>query len=79
MCGILGGVSPKIKKKEDVSLMLKTLEHRGPDDNGVFFDKKNKIFLGHQRLSIIDLSVKGAQPMRIITNNQETITKNKQE
>ena len=89
MCGILGGVSPKIKKKEDVSLMLKTLEHRGPDGSGVFWDKKNRVFLGHQRLSIIDLSEKAKQPMRIITNNptyvktsggrQETITKNKQE
>lgn len=71
MCGILGGTSPKIKKKEDIALMLGALKHRGPDGDGVFFDKKNKIFLGHHRLSIIDLSSKASQPMRITTKNKQ--------
>ena len=82
MCGILGGVSPKIKKKEDIFPMLEKLKHRGPDSNGVFLDKKNKIFMGHRRLSIIDLSDKAKQPMRAITNppaGGPSITKNKQE
>ncbi|MDD4860419.1 MAG: asparagine synthase (glutamine-hydrolyzing), partial [Dehalococcoidales bacterium] len=89
MCGILGGTSLKIKNEKEISLILESLKHRGPDGSGVFWDKKNRVFLGHQRLSIIDLSDKAKQPMRIITNNptyvktsggrQETITKNKQE
>lgn len=41
---------------------LKTLEHRGPDHNGFYFDKFT--FLGHHRLSIIDTSKKGHQPMQ---------------
>jgi asparagine synthase (glutamine-hydrolysing) len=42
--------------------MMQCLRHRGPDDSGVYED--GKITLGHQRLSIIDLSEKGHQPMR---------------
>lgn len=79
MCGILGGTSLKIKNEKEIALMLSVLRHRGPDGSGIFLDKKNRVFLGHQRLSIIDLSDRAKQPMRIITNNQSTITKNKQE
>jgi asparagine synthase (glutamine-hydrolysing) len=59
MCGICG-----IYGAEDKSLLLKmlsTLKHRGPDGQGVFCD--SHISLGHSRLSIIDLSSKGKQPM----------------
>ena len=59
MCGICG-----IYGLEDAGLtrkMVSVLKHRGPDDNGVFTD--NKISLGHTRLSIIDLSERGRQPM----------------
>lgn len=41
--------------------MLQAIAHRGPDDEGTFFD--NKLALGHRRLSIIDLSKNGHQPM----------------
>ena len=59
MCGICG-----IYGAEDKPLLLKmlaTLKHRGPDSQGVFCD--SHISLGHSRLSIIDLSSKGKQPM----------------
>ena len=42
---------------------LDTLKTRGPDDRGIWIEKNEKLFLGHTRLSIIDLSLKGKQPM----------------
>jgi asparagine synthase (glutamine-hydrolysing) len=44
--------------------MTNTLRHRGPDDSDVWLDQKAGIGLGHQRLSILDLSPAGHQPMR---------------
>lgn len=43
--------------------MCLALKHGGPDDDGVFFDEKVNIAFGHRRLSIIDLSKSGRQPM----------------
>ena len=43
--------------------MGKTLNKRGPDDEGIFIDKFSKIAISHQRLSIQDLSAAGHQPM----------------
>ena len=43
--------------------MAEHLVHRGPDDAGAWVDAKSGVALGHQRLSIIDLSVEGHQPM----------------
>ena len=40
------------------------ISHRGPDSNGTWTEKNSGIVLGHQRLSIIDLSVAGNQPMQ---------------
>ena len=64
MCGITGVFNFK-KGKIDRTLlrrMTDVLKHRGPDDHGYYID--NNIALGHRRLSIIDLSKKGKQPMR---------------
>jgi len=44
--------------------MIQTLSHRGPDDAGVWMDNEYGIALGHRRLSIVDLSQAGHQPMR---------------
>jgi len=62
MCGISGTLrfNGSISKSE-IEDMNKTIEHRGPDDEGVFID--NFIGLGHVRLAILDLSEKGHQPM----------------
>ena len=39
------------------------MRHGGPDDAGHYFDAENQVFLGHRRLSILDLSAAGHQPM----------------
>ena len=43
--------------------MAETLHHRGPDDSGDWADAEAGVALGHRRLSIIDLSPAGHQPM----------------
>ncbi|RLJ04048.1 MAG: asparagine synthase (glutamine-hydrolyzing) [Candidatus Aenigmatarchaeota archaeon] len=58
MCGISGF---NWEDKELIKGMNKTLEHRGPDDHGIYTDRH--VSLGHRRLAIIDLSERGKQPM----------------
>lgn len=64
MCGIAGILD---RRSEDLRLvinrMVKTLHHRGPDASGTWVDERNGLALGHARLSIIDLSSEGSQPM----------------
>ena len=60
MCGIVGIYGGDIRL---IDSACSSLSHRGPDDSGIYLDHKNKIALGHQRLSIIDLSDLGHQPM----------------
>lgn len=77
MCGIVGIINFSQKKgninRENLVEMRDTMIHRGPDDCGVYFD--NFVGLGHRRLSILDLSEKGRQPMEykkfVITFNGE--------
>jgi asparagine synthase (glutamine-hydrolysing) len=72
MCGILGIVTTTNCIKKDSFLQnLLLIKHRGPDDHGVFQDKDNNVLLGHTRLSILDLSTTGHQPM--ISNNENYI------
>ena len=40
------------------------MKHRGPDDSNYWFKKEKGIFIGHNRLKIIDLSVKNSQPFK---------------
>ena len=61
MCGIVGFID-KNKNLEILSNMLEVQLHRGPDDSGVYFDEKSGVNLGHNRLSVQDLSSKGRQP-----------------
>jgi len=68
MCGIVGILSLKIGQdvrdnKSIIENMNGTQIHRGPDDCGYYFD--SEIALGHRRLSIIDLSKMGHQPMEL--------------
>jgi len=68
VCGITGFIEPKRERSNDelcdlVTRMATTLQHRGPDDSGVWVDAAAGIALGHRRLSIIDLSPLGHQPM----------------
>ncbi len=62
MCGIAGFFSTSnIFSKEDLLRMSNSIQHRGPDSSGEFYD--GVCGLGHRRLSIIDLSTRASQPM----------------
>lgn len=65
MCGIAGVVTwrPEGGLGEQVERMIAPLVHRGPDDHGVWVDGQCGVGLGHRRLSILDLSPQGHQPM----------------
>jgi asparagine synthase (glutamine-hydrolysing) len=70
MCGITGIIQPNNHEPIDQDIlksMTSTLIHRGPDDEGYFFD--HNVGLGHRRLSIIDIR-HGHQPM---ANEDETV------
>ncbi|MCP4710952.1 MAG: asparagine synthetase B, partial [Planctomycetes bacterium] len=64
MCGICGIYyldQNRLVDPQQLNKMTQILHHRGPDDEGFYI--KNNIGLGHKRLSIIDLSAAGHQPM----------------
>ena len=63
MCGIAGIINYNNKQVEEkeIRVMMRKMKHRGPDDEGVFIDKN--VGLGFVRLSILDLSSAGHQPM----------------
>jgi len=66
MCGIAGFFDQKgqLNNPEDCLIqMTNGLVHRGPDDQGKWFDPDIGVGLGHRRLSILDLSQDGHQPM----------------
>ncbi|MBT6427101.1 MAG: asparagine synthase (glutamine-hydrolyzing), partial [Rhodospirillaceae bacterium] len=64
MCGIAGIWRVGGAELTDVAVaMAQTLHHRGPDDHGVWSDPAVGVALSHRRLSIIDLSAAGHQPM----------------
>lgn len=63
MCGILGWLGDHARSDaERFEAALDLLRHRGPDDSGVW--SAPRVFFGHRRLSIIDRSAAGHQPMR---------------
>ena len=66
MCGFAGFIDLKgqlERPEESLQQMICVLSHRGPDDEGVWFDDTAGVGLGHRRLSIVDLSPEGHQPM----------------
>ena len=83
MCGITGLFSLQCKFPEPgerdaiVRRMTRLIAHRGPDDEGVWHDPQGRCSFGHRRLSIIDTSSAGHQPMAdasgrwVITYNGE--------
>jgi len=72
MCGIFSVISKERIDKENFEKATKLMRHRGSDDYGIMFYNSNNynIAFGHQRLSIIDLSHAGHQPM---CNENKTI------
>lgn len=67
MCGI-AGIFGNNWKRHQLTAMQSVQKHRGPDDEGFYFDPLNIAGLAHNRLSIIDLSKAGHQPMRLGEN-----------
>jgi asparagine synthase (glutamine-hydrolysing) len=68
MCGFVGFFSPGSKHAHPepstvLRSMMDAIVHRGPDSSGVWFDESRSIFLGHRRLSVVELTSAGAQPM----------------
>ena len=82
MCGIAGFLmgSERLNGEAPEKLiekMTNTLAHRGPDNAGTWCDDVSGVYFGHRRLSILDLSAAGKQPMEsacgryVITYNGE--------
>jgi asparagine synthase (glutamine-hydrolysing) len=68
MCGFAGCIdaraaTSKMELEATADRMADALHHRGPDDHGVWADPIGGVALGHRRLSILDLSAAGHQPM----------------
>ena len=67
MCGLAGFLTTDVgalgSPEAVATRMALAIQHRGPDDAGVWVDAQAGIALGHRRLSIVDLSPAGHQPM----------------
>lgn len=63
MCGIAGFCNLKCDKQVNIEKMKERMYHRGPDAGGNYFSDDGQVTLGHRRLSIVDLSENGSQPM----------------
>ena len=66
MCGLtgfLGYPNGHFDAGHALRAMTASVAHRGPDDEGFWWDAAAEIALGHRRLSIVDLSAQGHQPM----------------
>lgn len=68
MCGITGFIDRRLsftleERERTLRAMTDSLIHRGPDDSGLWFDHHAGAGMGHRRLSIVDLSPSGHQPM----------------
>ena len=66
MCGIAGILDFKNKSNnnsEIIKTITKSISHRGPDNTSYYYNTEEGVYLGHNRLSIIDLTPNGLQPM----------------
>lgn len=64
ICGVFKYASSSFEITEELIIRMRdTMTHRGPDDDGVYISSDRRIGLGHRRLSILDLSSAGRQPM----------------
>jgi len=78
MCGIFGIVSKeKLPSNNHIlgNKIINSLKQRGPDDSGIWFNNTSTVMLVHTRLSVIDLTASGHQPMTT-NNGRYTITYN---
>ncbi len=63
MCGLAGVMGPGGRSPDLLRAMAGVLAHRGPDDEGIWRDEAAAVGFAHRRLSIVDLSPAGHQPM----------------
>ncbi len=63
MCGIAGFCNFEGDRNKNIERMKDRMFHRGPDAGGTFFSEDGQVVFGHRRLSIVDLSENGSQPM----------------
>lgn len=71
ICGIIEYTSNSALKEDTIRRMCSQMQHRGPDDEGTYlYQREISVGLGHRRLSIIDLSTAGHQP---IFNEDKTV------
>lgn len=75
MCGIAGFCNMPENWHENIRRMNDRLSHRGPDAEGIWSNEEHSVVLGHRRLSILDLSESGSQPM-ISANGRYVIVLN---
>jgi len=68
LCGIAGFLGSVDKPEELLTNMANAIQHRGPDDKGIWLDQAKEIGLAHTRLSILDLSSAGHQPMHSLSD-----------
>jgi asparagine synthase (glutamine-hydrolysing) len=72
MCGI-AAICGNDWNDGQLRAMISAQSHRGPDAEGAYFDASSKIGLGHNRLSIIDLSEAGRQPMTDASDSKKIV------
>jgi len=72
MCGITGKIFIRdgVVSEGAIEQMNEAIKHRGPDDDGVYISPKKNVGFGHRRLSIVDLSPLGHQPMSYLGRYQ---------
>ncbi|MBR5110233.1 MAG: asparagine synthase (glutamine-hydrolyzing) [Clostridia bacterium] len=75
MCGIAGFYNADIPRADIIRAMTDRMRHRGPDAEGFWLDSQSGWTFGHRRLSILDLSESGAQPM-VSASGRTVITYN---
>jgi asparagine synthase (glutamine-hydrolysing) len=76
MCGIAGFFDCRLSEDQANNLlneMSRVLSHRGPDGQGSFFSKSLAVGLSHSRLSIVDLTASGSQPMESISGRYHIV------
>lgn len=73
MCGIAGFCNWKKDWEKNIRKMNDRMRHRGPDASGIWISDEKDVVFGHQRLSIVDLSETGAQPMQSHSGRYEIV------
>lgn len=74
MCRIAGIFNPSSQNlRKEIISMRDTMKHGGPDDEGIYLDDEYPLALGHRRLSLIDLSPGGHQPMSDLNNQLQIV------